>query len=246
MARQWRVLLALSVAITASACVPIPYKPSASVNHVPVTAEEASAITLSSNTHREFAESLAKSIQHVEPRIVLIDGGPYLTTLYAGHGTLAEVLTSDPGSLAAPMADYLLCVGSPVHRQLHDTGMAAPFPYFPVVWVGYEKVQSRDSLSASLIDLRAPQGAESLEVSTTYSEVIAAAVYGVATIARPQAALRDALAADVAHRLASGQPTGAIRLIVLAQDGGTAEPDPKDKGKSTPQQVVSGTQHAAR
>jgi hypothetical protein len=245
MAGQWGTLVALSLAITASACVPIPYKPSASVNHVPVTAEEASAITVSSNSHRAFAESLAKSIRQVEPRIVLIDGGPYLTALQAGHGTLAEVLARNPGSPAAPMADYLLCVGSPVHRQLHDTGAAAPFPLFPVIWVGYEKVQSRDSLTASLIDLHGPQGAESLEASTTYSEVIAAAVYGVATIARPHAALRDALAADVARKLASALPRGAIRLIVLAQDGGTAEPDPKDKAKSTPQPVVP-AQQAAR
>jgi hypothetical protein len=245
MAGQWRVLVALSVAITASACVPIPYKPSASVHHVPVTAEEAAAIRLSSNNHRAFAGSLAKSIQHAEPRIVLIDGSPYLNTLEAHHGTLADALAGDPGSPVAPMADYLLCVGSPVHRQLHDTGAAAPFAYFPVFWVGYEKVQSRDSLTASLIDLHAPQGAESLEASTTYSEVIAAAAYGVATIARPHAALRDALAADVAHELATAQPTGSIRLIVLAQAGGTAEPDPRGKAKSITRHVAAGTQQAA-
>jgi hypothetical protein len=245
MAGQWRILLALSAAITATACVPIPYKPSASVNHVPVTAQEASAITLRSNNHRAFAESLAKSIQHVEPRIVLIDGGPYLSTLQAGHGTLADVLTSDPVSPAAPMADYLLCVGSPVHRKLHDTGDAEPFIVFPAFWVGYEKVQSRDSLTASLIDLHAPQGAEILEASTTYSEVIAALGYGVGTIARPQAALRDALAADVARKLAAAQPAGTIRLIVLAQDGGTAERDPKENEKH-PQQVASGTRQAAQ
>jgi hypothetical protein len=245
MAGQWRILLALSVASAATACVPIPYKPSASVNHVPVTTEAASAITLSSSSHRGFAESLAKSIRHVEPRIVIIDGGAYLTTLKTGQGTLADVLTSDPGSPLEPMADHLLCVGSPVYRQLHDTGMAAPFPYLPVVWVGYEKVQSRESVTASLIDLHAPQGAEILEASTTYSEVIAAMVYGVGTIAMPQTALRDALAKDVAHKLASAQPTGTIRLIVLAQDGGAAEPDPKDNG-THPQQIVSGTQQAPR
>jgi hypothetical protein len=244
MAGQWRNLLALSVAIAATACVPIPYKPSASVNHVPVTAEAASGITLSAS-QRDFAESLTKAIQHIEPRVVRIDGFPYLTTLAAAHGTLADVLASDPGSPAAAMADYLLCVGTPVHRKLHDTGDAEPFPYFPVVWVGYEKVQSRDSLTASLIDLHAPQGAEILEASTTYSEVIAAMVYGVGTIAMPQTALRDALARDVAHKLASAQPTGTIRLIVLAQDGGTAESDPKDNG-THPQQIVSGTQQAAR
>ena len=176
---------------------------------------------------------------------MLVDSGRYLTTLQAGHGTLADVLTSDAGAPAAPMADYLLCVGSPVHRKLHDTGDAEPFPYLPVIWVGYEKVQSRDSLTASLIDLHAPQGAEILEASTTYSEVIAAMVYGIGTIAMPQTALRDALAKDVAHKLAGAQPTGTIRLIVLAQDGGSAEPDPKDNGKH-PQQVASETRQAAR
>jgi len=169
-------------------------------------------------------EPLAKSIHHAEPRIVVVDGTSYLASL-AGGGTLADVLTRDEASDAA-LADYLLCIGSPVQRQLHDTGLAAPFPYFPVIWVGYEKVQSRASLTASLIDLHVPHAAESLEVSSTYSEFIAAAVYGVATIARPQAALRDALAADVAHRLAIAHPAGAIRLIVLAQEGGPAEPDP--------------------
>lgn len=245
MAGRWRVLLALSLASAATACVPIPYKPSASVDHAPVTPEAASAIVLSSSSHRDFAASLTKSIQHVEPRIVLIDSGPYLTALQAGHGTLADVLGSDARPAPAPMADYLLCVGSPVHRKLHDTGDAEPFPYFPVVWVGYEKVQSRDSLTASLIDLHAPQGAEILEASTTYSEVIAAMVYGVGTIAMPQTALRDALARDVAHKLASAQPTGTIRLIVLAQDGGGVEPDPKDNGKH-PQQVASGTPQPPR
>ena len=222
MAGHWRALI-LVAAIAAAGCVPIPYKPSAGVNHVPVTAEEAPAITLSSTKHRALIEPLAKSIQHAEPRIVVVDGSPDLVSLTAGQGTLAGVLRGDDGSGAAPSADYLLCVGSPVHRQLHDTGAAAPFIFFPVIWVGYEKVQSRDSVLASLVDLHT-RAAERLEVSTTYSEVIAAAVYGVATIARPQAALRDALAADVAHRLAAAQPTGAIRLILVEQEGGTAEP----------------------
>jgi hypothetical protein len=243
MGGQFRVLV-LVLAIAATGCVPIPYKPSASVNHVPVTAEEASTITVSSSSHRALIEPLAKSIQHAEPRIVVVDGIPYLTSLTAGHGTLADVLVSDQGSGRAPGADYLLCVGSPVHRQLHDTGAAAPFPYFPVIWVGYEKVQSRDSVIASLIDLHA-HSAESLEVSTTYSEVIAAAVYGVATIARPQAALREALAADVVHELVALHPTGPIRIMVLAEDGGTSEADPKH-GAGPPQQVVADAQGATR
>ena len=62
MAGQWRALI-LAVAIAAGGCVPIPYKPSAGVNHVPVTAEEAPAITLGSSKHRALIEPLAKSGQ---------------------------------------------------------------------------------------------------------------------------------------------------------------------------------------
>jgi hypothetical protein len=240
MAGHWRILV-LGLASAVSGCVPIPYKPSASVTYLPVTAEEASAITVSASPHRGMIEPLAKSIHHAEPRIVVVDGTSYLASL-AGGGTLADVLTRDETSDAA-LADYLLCIGAPVQRQLHDTGLAAPFAYFPVIWVGYEKVQSRASLTASLIDLHVPHAAESLEVSSTYSEFIAAAVYGVATIARPQAALRDALAADVAHRLAIAHPAGAIRLIVLAQEGGLAEPDP-NHGEEPPARAEADAQQA--
>ena len=233
------------LAMTLSGCVPIPYKPAAGISHEPVTAEETAALTVSA---RNFGmlESLSKAIHHAEPRITVVDGTRY--SLSAGHGTVAEVLASRDASPASPEAtdaDYLLCVGAPVHRQLHDTGAAAPFVYFPVIWVGYEKIQSRESLVATLVDLRAPTPADELLVSSTYSEVIASLVYGVGTIAMPQSALRDALAKEVAHAIGTAHPAGPIRLMVLAQSGGTAEPDPKDK-RNAPGPVVARADEVAR
>jgi hypothetical protein len=242
----WTAGVVLLLAMTLSGCVPIPYKPSASVSHKPVTAQESAAITLSAKRNFGMLESLSKSIQHAEPRVTLVDGTRY--SLTPGHGTLAEVLASraaSPASPEAPDADYLLCVGSPVHRQLHDTGAAAPFIFFPAFWVGYEKTQSRESLVASLVDLHAPTPADGLQVSSTYSEVIASFVYGVGTVAMPQSALREALAKDVAHTIAAAHPSGPIRLIVLGQKGGTAEPDPKDTRKP-PGPVVAKADEAAR
>jgi hypothetical protein len=234
MGEQWRVLVLL-LAIGLSGCVPIPYRPSASVGHTAVTAEDAAAITLSTNHNRALIKSVSRSIRKAEPRVELVDGTQYLGRLPAGHGTLADVLAGHDASPAAPDADYLLCVGSKVHRQLHDTGAAAPFPDFPIFWVGYEKIQSRESLAASLVDLRAPAAVESLQVSSTYSEVIASFAYGVATIAMPESALRQALARDVARTLTTAHPTGTIRLIVLAQDGGTTEGHPSDSNRPAPQ-----------
>jgi hypothetical protein len=254
MAGQWRVPLrvgrtndvtsafaALLLVLTMNGCVPIPYRPSASVAHEPVTAEESAAITLSTNRNQRMIEYLSKSIQHDVPRVVLVDGTSYLYGPIGSRDTLAGVLAPHETSPAAPVADYLLAVGTPIHRRLHDTGFAAPFPYFPLIWVGYEKIQSRESLSASLVELpvdpQVPPAADSLHVSSTYSEFIAALVYGVATVAMPQTAVRSALARDVAHTLAAAHPTGTIRLVVVAQEGGTAEPNSVGDGRP-PRQVV--------
>jgi hypothetical protein len=114
-------------------------------------------------------------------------------------------------------------VGKPVYRRLHDTGAAAPFPYFPVIWVGYEKIQSRSVLSASFVDLHDLRAADELLVASNYPEFIASLVYGVTTVARPQAALEQALAEEVVHRLAAAHPRGAIRLAVVTQTGDAAE-----------------------
>jgi hypothetical protein len=223
--RRRAVLGILALVAMVSGCVPIPYRPAAAVTHAPIDGEEAAAITLSAAPKGMRLNRVAKSIQQAEPRVILVDSAQYLNSLLpGGHGTLSDVLAANEAS-AAPAADYLLCVGSANHKQLHDTGLAAPFPYLPVIWVGYEKVQSRDSVSASLVDLHAPPGADGLLVASTYSEFIASLVYGVATIAMPEGALRKALAEDVAHTLARAHPTGAIRLVVLVQESRGA-PDP--------------------
>jgi len=233
-------------AMTLTGCVPIPYRPSASVSHTPVSAEQAAAISVSPKRNGGMLESLSRSIQHAERRVTLVDGREYLNRL-GSQRTLAEVLAGRDPSSTSPVAvnaDYLLCVGSPVHRQLHDTGAAAPFVPFPIFWVGYEKIQSRESLIASLVDLHAVTPADALQVSSTYSEVIASFAYGVATVAMPEGALREALARDVAHTIGAAHPAGPIRLIVLAQNGGTAEPERKDPRK--PPGALAKADEAAR
>jgi hypothetical protein len=203
-----------------SGCVPVPYRPSATVSHAPVGGDRAALIEVSSATHRAIVDSLAQSIHEAEPRI-FVDTHPIADTVFSHGSTLAEIL--DPAhaaQMAARPADYLLTVGPTVHHKLHDTGDAEPFPLFPVVWVGYEKIQSVDTLCASFADLHEPQTVDGILVSSSYTEVIAAMVYGVGTLAMPEAPMRHVLAQDVAHRLAAANPTGEIRLTILAQDGG--------------------------
>ena len=224
-----------------SACVPVPYRPSAKVSHAPIQAEEAAAIRLSAGATRAWPQALARSIQKAEPRVVVLDGTQYASSvLTPGNDTLSGVLSAMAEVPSPPFdADYLLCVGTPQHRKLHDTGLAEPFVYFPAFWVGYEKVQSLDTLRASLVDLRHPQQADGLLAASAYTEVIAALVYGVGTIAMPEPALRKALAEEVAHTLASRHPSGPIRLVVVAQSNitdkaGTGSPSTLTAATQTP------------
>jgi len=201
-------------------CVPVPYRPAATLSHTPVTSDTAASIEVSPGTQRALVESLAASIHEAEPRI-FVDTHPLADTVFSHGTTLAQIL--DPthaAEMAARPADYLLTVGPMVHRQLHETGDAAPFPFFPVVWVGYDKRQSVDTLCASFTDLHEPQTVDGILVSSPYTEVIAAVVYGVGTIAMPEAPMRHVLAQEVAHRITAAHPTGEIRLTILAQDGG--------------------------
>ncbi len=205
-----------------SGCVPVPYRPAATLSHTPVGGDTAASIKVSPGSQRAMVESLAESIHEAEPRI-FVDTHPLPDAVFSHGSTLAQIL--DPphaAEMAARPADYLLTVGPMVHRQLHDTGDAEPVPFFPVIWVGYEKRQSADTLCASFADLHEPQTVDGILVASAYTEVIAAMVYGVGTIAMPEAPMRHVLAQDVAHRLAAAHPTGAIRLTILAQEGGDA------------------------
>ena len=205
-----------------SGCVPVPYRPAASASHGPV-GTAASSIVVSSSSKLAMAGSLAEEIHKLDPRIV-VDTQPDVATVFSRGPELKQMI--DPvhaAELAALPADYLLTIGPKVHRQLHDTGAAAPFVYFPVIWVGYEKVQSVDTLCASFVDLHAPQTVDEILVASPYTEVIAALVYGVGTIAMTDTPMRHALAADVVHAMAAAHPTGEIRLMILTQEGGDAE-----------------------
>ncbi len=202
-------------------CVPVPFKPSATVSQTAVGPEQ-TAPRLALADERSEAHSVAKAIRHGEPRIVLVDAASWSARVGTA-ATLPEVLAAAHEGHPELAADYLLSVGEPTNHQLHDTGAAAPFLFVPSV-VGYEKIQSIGTLSATLVDLKEPQSLEVLCASSTYSEVAAGLFYGVMTVAMPEAALRDALAKEVTHRLAVMQPAGTIRLLVLSQDPRSKDP----------------------
>lgn len=202
-----------------SGCVPVPYRPAATASHVPV-GNAAASIVVGSSSRLAMTGSLAEEIHKMDPRIV-VDTSPDVATVFSRGPELAQMIEPPHAAeLAALPADYLLTIGPKVHRQLHDTGAAAPFIYFPVIWVGYEKVQSVDTLCASFVDLHAPQTVDEILVASPYTEVIAAMVYGVGTIAMTDTPMRRALAEEVAHALATAHPTGEIRLMILTQEGG--------------------------
>lgn len=145
--------IAILTCVFLAGCVPVPFKPSAAVRQSAVGPEQ-SAPPVTIADERSEAHSVAKAIRHAEPRIVLVDAAsfsPRLGTL----ATLPEVLAAARDGHQDLAADYVLSVGEPTNHQLHDTGAAAPFLFMPAV-VGYEKIQSIGTLSATLVDLGIP------------------------------------------------------------------------------------------
>ncbi len=233
LAAGFKVSCAALIAAYISGCVPIPFRPSATVAHTPITTHASSVILLDTYSDYTLAKAVAKSVQHAEPRVVLVDGTAFMQGAQPEGYRLADVVDAAERAERPPLtADYLLSVGVPKNRQLHDTGAVGTLPFAPVVVVGYEKVQSVETLSASFLDLRTPHEVDGLSVSSAYSEVATGLVYGVMTIAMPEAAVREALARDVAHRLAEAQPAGSIRLTVLGQNAFEHQPPVVKKAQS--------------
>ena len=221
----------LAFATFASGCVPVPYRPSATVSHAPIGGDTTPSIVVGPASKLAMVDSLARSIHEVEPRIV-VDTHPDYSAMFSNGLNLDQIL--DPthaAEVAALPADYLLTLGPKVHHKLHDTGAAAPFPYLPVFWVGYEKIQSMDTLCASFVDLHDPRSVDGILISSPYTEVIAAFGYGVGTVALTESAMQHALAKDVAQTLVGAHATGEIRLILLSQEGG----DEAGSHKCTPE-----------
>ncbi|MBS0579171.1 MAG: hypothetical protein JSR36_07905 [Proteobacteria bacterium] len=204
-------------------CVPVPFRPSAAVTQTAVMPQD-DAPRLEAASARSEAQSVARTIQRNDTRITLVS----LATLASAGGsprvTLDEAASAAGAGQVSAAADYLLTVGVPVHRELHDTGAAAPFLFMPSI-VGYEKIQSEEILPALLVDLKHPEAPQVLCASSTYSEVMTGLVYGVMTIAMPERGLRESLAREVTHAMTVAHPEGEIRLLVLSQ---VAKPlDPK-------------------
>jgi acyl-CoA synthetase (AMP-forming)/AMP-acid ligase II len=194
-------------------CVPVPFKPSATVSQTPVTADNAVPL-VSAASGRSEAHSVAKAIREEDPRVVLVSAAAFSDRIGAVDVALTDVLAIARAGQQPLAADYILSVGEPTHRQLHDTGAAG---FFYITVVGYEKTQSIDSLPATLLDLRDPKSLQVLCASSAYSEVTTGLVYGVMTIGLPEPGLRKALAREVTRTLAEAQPAGAIRLLVVSQ-----------------------------
>lgn len=197
-------------------CVPLPYRPSANVTQSSAEGY-AKATPLRIDPDDALSRHVGKSMQKDEPRIAIVDVRLFMRALGPVDPTTMEELMRVRGSQAHPLpADYLLVIGTSENRQLHDNGAAAPFLFFPSM-VGYEKIQYRETLNATLLDLNKPDPPQALASVSNYTEVMAGLVYGFWTIGMPDGAVRDALAHEVARRIAQARPDGPVRVVILRE-----------------------------
>jgi hypothetical protein len=203
----------IGTVVLASGCVPVPYRPSATVSEVPVVASDARSMVLTIDD-QEWLRSVEDSIRKADPRVTFVDALSYLRDA-APSGTGTDLLAQHASTAPIPTADFVLSVGTPRHRLISDSGMIGAAPPFIV---GYEKVRQTEQLSATMVDLGHSERSEALFVLSDYSEVAAGLAYGIITIAMPVSAVRKALVDHVVQRLHDAQPTGPVRLAVVHQD----------------------------
>ena len=211
--RPLHALLMIGSVVLASGCVPVPYRPSATVTEVPTVASDARSMVLTTDD-QDWLRSVEDSIRKADPRVTFVDAPSYLRDA-APSGTGIELLAQHDSPAPMATADFVLSVGTPRHRSISDTGMISAVPPFIV---GYEKFHQTEELSATMVDLGHNERSEAMFVLSDYSEVAAGLAYGVVVFAMPVSAVRKALVEHVVQRLHDAQPTGPVRLAVVHQD----------------------------
>jgi hypothetical protein len=208
-----RVMTVLVSGVFASsllcACVPIPYRPSVSIQHEAVSQESASAVQLKMQSSGWLGK-IGEELKRTEPRILFIDGAaalPGANDFISLPNAIAALSRLPPGP-AAP--DFLLGLSAFTDEKVHDTNYYVPL-------VGYDREQYVARLPSLLVDLRSGQPAEALDFESQYSMVVVQMFYGVMTVPMPQSAIHSALVAEVSRRLRAAQPHGPIRLLVMFQ-----------------------------
>src|SRR5215475_6914228 len=82
--RPLKTMAPIVVALTSvwlAACVPVPYRPAASVTHVAIAPEDAAATVLAVDSVSGVTQPVAKSLRHEEPRVVIVDPAAFMTDL---------------------------------------------------------------------------------------------------------------------------------------------------------------------
>ena len=137
---RYAARITILASLLLAGCVPVPFKPSATVTQTPVTPDNAVPL-VSAATGASEAHSVAKAIHAEDPRVLLVDAATFSGRIGTAGVALNEVLAAARAGQQALAADYLLSVGEPAHRQLHDTGAAG---FYFITVVGYEDAEHRD------------------------------------------------------------------------------------------------------
>jgi len=206
-------LLVLVVALVASGCLIIPYRPPAVTQHeeTGATPDEFLRITATPAKH---LEKIAKAVLNKNPRLQRIDGKSYLEKVWPGTDlTLSRLLSpTNPPPLAPLSADYLVILGAPsktILKQQGDMGVYIGF-------AGAKRTKGSTSYRAWVVDLRELRLMDQFTAESTGNDVGVGLFYGLFIVSDTNGSARKELVRQLGAQLEQLRPTGSVRVVFLS------------------------------
>lgn len=222
-----RAVLLSAALLLLAACIPIPYKPSATA--APDATVVVSPDAVISCGEDDATAALAKRIASRDREITVVAHQDIAALAFPdGDSTLAQL--TDPERRARLSQDfklaYLVLIGDPTETEMSRHG-----GFIPLLGAGTST--SRTDVSACVIDLTDGQPLTGISAATeARSSGVIYGFYGVFLVPMSESSVYDAISDSVVAAIRAATPEGPVTVAVAHVSG--LQPNPCPEGEECP------------
>ena len=217
-----RAALLSAALLLVAACIPIPYKPSATA--VPDATVSVSPDTVISCSEDETTEALAQRIASRDREITVVAHQDIEALAFPdGDSTIGQLTDSERRTrLSRDLGvAYLVLVGDVADQETSSHGGFIPL-------LGAGTWTNRTDVSACIIDLTDGRLLTGISAATeARSSGVIYGFYGVFLVPMSESSLYDAISDSVVASIRAGTPAGPVRIAVAHVSGLQSNPCPE-------------------